>query len=435
MESDPMSDIRLLSPESMACPFPNYAALQKRDAAHEEPGVGYVLTRLEDCVSLADNTEAFSNHWHGLDQGMTMMGQSAEPYSPEVEQLVSSYPYQMPNGLLLADAPIHTRHRALVLKALNARRVREFEPNIHEIVNFLIDEFIDDGRTEFMHAFGELLPSYVSAEILGIDREDVPAYSAWTELFIQGFVEPVDNERRAIIAQGVIDFQSKTLELIEARRQRRTDDLLSDLVYAEIQDGEQLDGIQLQGPARMNNAELLSILILLFTGGSHTTMGLLGNSMRMLCERPDIQAELRADPTMIPRFLEEMLRFESPVQNTVRLAKSDGCHYGHNLKRGDRVAPVWGAANQDPARFDHPREFDMHRDHVRRHLAFGQGPHFCVGAALARAEGKIGFETLLRRLADIRFAPDDGAGGLPCQYIPSMSIRMHKYLHIEFDKT
>lgn len=251
---------------------------------------------------------------------------------------------------------------------------------------------------------------------------------------MEGFIEPIDNPRREIVAQAVIDFQVKMLGMIEDRRRERTDDLLSDLVYAELEDGEEVDGVKLEGPKRMEDPELLSILILLFTGGSHTTMGLLGNAMRMLCERPDIQDELRADPELIPQFLEEMLRYESPVQSTVRLVKADGSHYGHEMKEGDRVAPAWGAANQDPARFDTPREFDMRRDHIRRHLAFGQGPHFCVGAALARSEGKIGFETLLRRMKNIRFAETDIPEDGPAKIMPSMSIRMQEYLHIEFDK-
>jgi cytochrome P450 len=185
----------------------------------------------------------------------------------------------------------------------------------------------------------------------------------------------------------------------------------------------------------MSDPELLAIMILLVTGGQHTTMGLLGSAMVILCEKPDLMAELRANRALIPGFIEEALRLESPIQGTVRRAKQDLDVWGAQVPRGATLFPMWGAANSDPGVFANPRSFDMQRPNNRRHFAFGHGRHFCVGAALARAEARMAFETLFTRLKDIRLSASDGVGGPAATLHPSMTTRMHKHIHLEFTKS
>lgn len=424
--------ISLLDPASMECPFANYTRLHERGTAHEEPGIGFAVTRYDDLQRLARDTQVFSSNWAGVGSCMLMMGQSTEPLSPEVEKLVASYPHQMPNALATDDGAAHARHKSLVLKALNAHRVQKLEPHIREIVDDLIDGFVDAGRVEFMRAFGGPLPTFVNVGLLGLPRKDVPMYAEWVGLLAEGFIEPIGNERRAVVARAVIAYQNEMLRHIAERRARRTDDLLSDLVHVEVEEGDELDGVRVVGPKRMGDAELLAIMIQLFTAGSHTTMGLLGNAMVFLCQRPDVQAELRADPSLIPAFIDEMLRLESPVQATVRRTTRQGTYFGREMPGNVTVFPMWGAANQDARQFENPREFDMRRPHVKKHLAFGHGPHFCVGSAVALTEARIAFETLLRRLEDIRFAPDDGAGGPPHALAQTFLFRMQRHVHVEF---
>lgn len=429
-------DLSLTTPEAMECPFAVYARMHEREeGAHHQPEAGgWVVADYADLREMSLDTEHFSNHWHGIGAGMVMMGQSSEPYTPEVEALIAQYPMQMPNALLLADPPISTRHRALVLKALSTKRVRETEPMIQEIVDDLVAGFIDDGRCEFMTQFAGPLPGTISAKILGFSPEEVPKFYEWTELFVAGFIEPIGNDMRVKVAEAVIEYQHRMLELIHERREQPQNDLLSDLVHAEIEEGEELDGVKLEGPKRMSDPELLAILILLVTGGQHTTIGLLGNAMRILCEQPDVLAEVQGDRTLIPDFLEESLRIESPIQCTIRRARADMEAWGTQVPSDARMFAMWGAANQDPTMFPDPRKFDMRRPHNRRHLAFGQGPHFCAGASLARSMTRIAYDTLLSRLDNIRLAPDDGAGGPAVALHPSMSARLQAKLHIEFDR-
>lgn len=429
-------DVRLTDAESMQCPYANYAALHAREkGAHAQPDAGgWAVTRYADVRELTTDTERFSNHWHGLNAGLDMMGQSAEPYSDEVKALIAQYPRQMPNALLLSDPPISTRHRALVLKAMNTRRVRETMPVIQAVVDELIDDFADDGRCEFMSQFAGPLPGIISAAFLGLDREEVPRFFEWTARFVSGFIEPIGNERRIEVANSVIEYQNRMLELIAERRAAPQNDLLSDLIHAEIEDGEELDGERLVGPRRMTDPELLSIVIILITGGQHTTIGLIGNAMGILCENRELMEQVRSDPSLIPDFLEEALRIESPIQCTIRRARNDIDIWGEQLPADARLFAMWGAANQDPEMFPDPRTFQLGRPHVRKHFAFGHGPHFCVGAALARAQVRLGYEALLSRLTDIRLAADDGAGGPAAKIHPSMSARLYESLHLEFGR-
>jgi cytochrome P450 len=351
------------------------------------------------------------------------MGVSPEPLSDEVEALLAQY-HRMDNALFTADPPQHTRHRALVNKALNPRRVRQLEGAMREIANELVDAFIDDGRCELHTQFGIGLPLTVISDTLGVEREDMPDFKYWSDSMIAGNLDMLDNERRAEVARAVIDFQQYMVPRIEARREQPRDDLLSDLANAEIED----DDPDLEGPRRLTTAELLPIVSQLLLAGNETTTNLIGNGLVLLIQYPDVMAQVRANHALIPAFVEEVLRFDGPIHCTFRRAKGDVKIRGQQLPDGAMVIPMWGAAGQDEEVFENPREFDIHRANVRRHLTFGAGVHFCAGAEMARVEARVAFEVLLGRLDNIRLADD-----ADLSHQPSFAARGYRAVHIEFD--
>jgi cytochrome P450 len=413
-------EMSVTDPEVVERPYPFYEALHERCPVRHDPAVGWLVSRYEDVRGMALDTRTFSSSVAGAD-GPRHMGVSPEPLSDEVKELLEQY-HPMDNALFTADPPAHTRHRALVNKALNPRRVRLLEPAMREIADDLVDRFVDDGRCELHTQFGIGLPLTVIADTLGVEREDMPAFKHWSDCMLAGNIDVLDNARRAVVARAVIDFQQYMIPRIEARREQPRDDLLSDLTNAEIEE----EGIE--GPRRLTTAELLPIVSQLLLAGNETTTNLIGNGLVLLVQNPDVMAEVRADHALIPRFLEEVLRFDGPIHCTFRRTTGEAELRGQTIPAGDMVIPMWGAASQDPDVFERPREFDMHRPNVRRHLTFGVGPHFCAGAEMARVEGKVAFEVLLSRLENIRLA--DHAD---LTHQPSFSARGYRRIDIEFD--
>ena len=415
---------RLNDPATIEEPYGFYESLHKGCPVRHEEGLGWLVSRYADVRKLALNTAEFSSSVAGK-EGPRHMGVSPEPLSPEVEELLARY-HPMDNALFTADPPAHTRHRALVNKALNPRRIRLLEGKMREIAEELVDRFIDDGRCELHIQFGIGLPLTVIADTLGVEREDMPAFKHWSDCMLAGNVDVLDNPRRAEVARAVIEFQQYMLPRIEARRETPRDDLLSDLANAEIDDDE-VEG-RVAGPRALTTAELLPIVSQLLLAGNETTTNLIGNGLVILIERPEVMAEVRGDPSLIPPFVEEVLRFDGPIHCTFRKVEAEVEVAGETIPAGSMVVPMWGAASQDPEVFPEPREFDLHRPNVRRHLTFGTGPHFCAGAEMARVEARVAFEVLLGRLDQIRLADPASLA-----HQPSFSARGYRRIDIEFE--
>lgn len=415
---------RLSDPETAKCPYPFYADLHAEGGVREEPGLGWLVGRYAQVHAMALDTRHFSSSIAGED-GPRHMGVSPEPLSEEVKALLARY-HPMDNALFTADPPAHTRHRALVNKALNPRRVRQLETKMREIAEELVDAFIADGRCELHTQFGIGLPLTVISDTLGVDRADMPDFKYWSDCMIAGNLDVLDNERRAEVARAVIDFQQYMIPRIEERRVTPRDDLLSDLANAEIA-GDDV-GAEPGAPRRLTTAELLPIISQLLLAGNETTTNLIGNGIVVLIQHPEVMAEVRADPSLIPLFIEEVLRFDGPIHCTFRLAREGAEIDGHAIPAGDMVVPMWSAAGQDEEVFPDPRTFDLHRPNVRKHLTFGHGVHFCAGAEMARVEGRIAFETLLGRLENIRLAPEEDLA-----LNPGFSARGYQHVHLEFD--
>ena len=383
--------------------------MRTEQPVYQVPGTGYfAISRYEDIMHVLTNEEIFSSN--------EPPGMQVEP-GPEVAEILKQG-YPPANTLLTNDPPSHTRFRALVNKAFSPRRVGGMEPKIREIANNLVDKFIGDHRVELVGQFAVGLPLTVIADSLGVAREDMDKFKKWSDDSVAPLGGMISYERQIECARSFVEFQHYFAARLEERRLEPRDDLLTDLVNAR------LDGVE-----PLNVPEMLNILQQLLVAGNETTTNLIASAMMILVRNPDQMTALRADHSLIPNFVEEALRLESPVSALFRVATIDTEVGGVKIPAGSRVIVIYGSGNRDDSQFPNAAQLDARRENTRTHLAFGQGVHFCLGAALARMEGRVAFEILLDRLKNIRFVP----GRNDFSHTPSFILRGLKELWLEFD--
>ncbi|HEY3870011.1 MAG TPA: cytochrome P450 [Actinocrinis sp.] len=304
------------------------------------------------------------------------------------------------HSLLFMDPPDHTRLRALVSQAFTARRVQGLEATVEQITGELVDalkERAADGEpVDLISGLAYPLPVRVICALLGVPAEDEDAFTAWSRS-VSRAIDPTilrSHEVDEEIAASLADLTAYLEDLLEQRRAAGPDagdDLLSALVRVEA-DGD-----------RVTPGEAISLARLLLVAGHETTVNLIGNGTLALLREPDQLALLRARPAVVDAAVDELLRYDSPVQLTQRIVVEDFEMRGHALAAGDQLALLLGAANRDPAVFADPARLDVTRD-ARRHVAFGGGIHFCLGAALAKLEGRVAFRRLVRVFPEMELA-------------------------------
>ncbi|GIW18945.1 cytochrome P450 [Tepidiforma sp.] len=284
--------------------------------------------------------------------------------------------------MLSSDPPRHTRLRSLVSQAFTPRMVEQLEPRIREITRELLEPALEAGECDLVAALAYPLPVIVIAEILGIPPEDRAKFKEWSDEAVASLGTALGGGGRQIRAEVFEEMREYFTRMTEERRQRPRNDLISGLVQAE-QDGE-----------RLTFADLLQMLVLLLVAGNETTTNLISNTMLSFLEHPGELAKVESEPARIPGAIEEVLRYNSPVQATVRRPTRDVEVRGKTIP-ANLPTVVWlAAANRDPAQFPEPLRFDVERS-PNRHLAFGLGIHFCLGAPLARLEARVAYEELL----------------------------------------
>jgi cytochrome P450 len=384
---DDLTALLRRDPTRLSDPYPVYHRLRAEAPLHRR-GAGvttWTLTRYDDVAAVLRDPRLSANR-NQADRHVTRDAHRAAPVrsqSRALQQLDAA-------SMLTTDPPDHTRLRRLAHQAFTPRAIERLRARIQALADALLDAALPRGRLEIIADLAYPLPVTIIAEMLGVPPADRGRLRRWAAAF-EAFLDRPNDIAQAYLT--TTEFHDYLRTLIATRRVDPGDDLLSALVTAE----EQGD--------MFSEEELLVMCTLLLNAGHVTTTNLIGNGVLALLRHPAQLRLLRDDSALLPAAVEEVLRYDSPVQFTARTATADVALGGALIRHGDLVQLMLGAANRDPARFPDPDRFDITRRDTR-HLAFGLGPHFCLGAALARLEGQVVLGTLLRRLPDLRLAAD-----------------------------
>jgi cytochrome P450 len=385
-------------------PRPFYARARREEPVFWSESLGlWVVTRYDDVCAVAKDAARFSS--------LDSITPSVAPPPPELlAVLVTGFPL-LPS-LVTSDPPAHTHQRALVTKALSLRRLAAFEPILRGIAEGLVGGFAAKGRVELVDAFAIALPGNFIVDLLGLPREHLAQVNRWTTDSAEVFAGQKPLARLVEHARGFVAYQHYLAAAIEDRRKNPRDDALSDIVTGAA---------ALAPPLGM--PELVNMLLQVIFAGYETTAGLIAASALELARDPELFAAARRDPSIIPPILEEVLRVASPIHAMYRSANEDVELGGARIRKGDRLQIAYISANHDEQRFAEPLRFDIRR--TTPHLAFGHGIHFCIGAPLARLEGRIALEVLTQRLPSLRLVPDQKL----C-YFPSATARRLEALEL-----
>ena len=400
-----LSLFQLLDPEVLANPYPLFKRLRETDPVHWDPFLhAWVVTRYDDVIAVmlqcsADRTPR--------PEQLEAMGMMAE-LKPISQVMVKQ--------MLFMDAPAHTRLRALCAVAFTPARVAALKQHIQDIADRLIDRVIDSEKMDVIADFANPLPAIVTAELFGVPVEDHQKLKDWSTDFAEmlgNFQHNTDRARRVLKStESLLEYFQGA---IRQQKENPRPGLVGSLLDAEV------DG------SRLTEEEIVANLIVTMVGGQETTTNLIGNGLVSLLKNPDQLELVKDDPSVWPSAVEELLRYESPSQHTARLAPEDMVLRGKKIQKRQAVIAVFAAANRDPERFPNPDKLDLKRTD-NRHVAFAWGPHYCFGAPLARIEGHIAFETMLRRLPNLRLETQD------LEWRENLGLRGLKSLFVAFDK-
>ncbi|HET7573393.1 MAG TPA: cytochrome P450 [Gaiellaceae bacterium] len=387
--SEPPYD--LYSDAFRADTYATFARMREHDPVLRQPGLDgespiWFVTRYDDAEAVLLDDERFVR-----DPRLALPPERFAAYDsalPEAFAFVDSH-------MLNRDGDDHRRLRRLVSKAFTPRMIERLRPRIQELADELVDAVAADGEMELVSAFAFPLPITVIAELLGVPAADRDRFREWSGWMVSPTLAAAELQQ-AGAAMG--EFSRYLLDLFDERRRRPGEDLVSALVAVE------------DGGDTLSTQELCSMVALLIVAGHETTVSLIGNATLALLTHPEQRAALERDPALLPRAVEELIRYDGPVERTLtRWAAVDVELRGRTIRRGEPVIVVLGAADRDPERFADPDRLDLAAERPARHLGFGRGSHFCLGAPLARLEAEIALATLFRRLPGLRLAasPDD----------------------------
>ena len=417
-----VSDFNLMDPETLECPYPFYEALHEEAPVHFVPELGMAVVSTYDLLTeVVHDPITYSS---AIPTGPAdLVGEQAEAVDEELAELRRINLRSSAPTLLAADPPHHMRYRSLVNKALSARRVAGMEGYVREIVTGVIDDFIDDGKCDFTKQFADEIPMAVVADQIGVPRADLKDYKKRADAAIGGIERQIPPEEERAILKGAAELQEYFLMRAQERRENPKDDILTTLATAEMDHPE-------DGKRPLNDSEILSILSQLQVAGKETTAHCIGSTMLLFIENPDELAKVQADPSLIHNMVEETLRTETPVRALFRTTTKPVTLGGVDLPEGQLMMLIYAAANRDENQFENAADFEVERENAREQMAFSAGPHYCIGAALARMEIRVAFEEVLKRMKNFRLDPEYPAPKHQTSYI----LRGLEELHIQFDK-
>jgi cytochrome P450 len=401
-------------------PYPYFEHLRSKCPVTPLPHHGVVaVSGHEEATDVYRNAETFSSCNSVIGPFATF----PEPLAgDDVSPIIERYRHQLPMNehMVTMDPPQHTRERALLMRLITPKRLKQNEDFMWRLADRQLDEFVDEGRCEFISAYSQPFAMLAVADLLGVPESE-------HQRFREGFglsASPGElggTEGPGLNALDWLDDYFATY--VEDRRRQPRKDVLTDLALATYPDGSTPDVTAVVRTATF-----------LFAAGQETTARLLATAMRYLCEYPQLQDELREHRERIPDFIEETLRIESPVKADFRLARRATTVGGVEIRPGTPVMLLNGAANRDPRRFECPAEFRLDRANAKEHIAFGRGAHACPGGPLARAEGRISLERILDRMRNIRLSEEHHgpATARRFEYEPTWVLRGMRQIHIEF---
>jgi pimeloyl-[acyl-carrier protein] synthase len=376
-----LSLVRLLEPEVLANPYPLYRKLRTEDPVHWDRFLHtWVVTRYPDVLNVL---HSFSADRTPTPEQLTAMGLSG--LNPIAKVMVKQ--------MLFMDAPAHTRLRGLASVAFTPQRVRVLRGHIQGIADELLERVLSRGQMDMIADFAAPMPAIVTAEMLGVPTEDHANLKKWSADFAEMLGNFQHNpDRIPRVLESTNNLTTYFRDAIAKTREHPREGLIHSFMTAEIE-GD-----------RLTEEEIIANCVVTMVGGQETTTNLIGNGLLTLMCNPEQLARLRDNPDLIPSAVEELLRYESPSQHTGRIAREDVEIGGRQIRKGQAVMAIMAAANRDPERFPDPDALILDRAD-NKHLAFGWSSHFCFGAPLARMEGQIAFETILRRLPNLQLTP------------------------------
>jgi cytochrome P450 len=424
MVNDPAELDFFRGSELIADPYPYYESLRQQCPVTKEKHHDVTMvTGWEEACAVLNDAETWSSctsvtgPFPGFPVSLEGLGDS------DITELIEQHRDELPfsDQLPTLDPPTHTNHRSLLMRLITPKRLKENEDAMWALADHALDDFLAPGHGEFIKGFASPFTLLVIADLLGVPLED-------RDKFVKGIRDHsgggVGGTGKESLAHSPLEFLYGLFsDYVVDRRANPRDDVLTGLATATFPDGSTPDV-----------GDVARVAANVFSAGQETTVRLLGASLQTLGERSDIQAQLRKDRSLLPNFIEESLRHESPVKGDFRLNRRPVNVGGVDLPAGTTVMVVQAAANRDPRRFDDPSTFDPARKNARQHISFGRGIHSCPGAPLARAETRVALERLLDRTSDIRISEQHHgpANDRRYQYVPTYILRGLTELHLEF---
>lgn len=407
-----VEDVDVFAPETIENWYPTYELLQDEAPVYHVPGTQtYFLTRYEDIVEVLRRTAVF-RRGSGNARHLLKDDEARGLYERE------GWPKVLPLGF---DPPKHRCYRDLVDHFFSVGGAEAQRPLIERLTNELIDDWIDAGEVDFMTQFATPLPARVIATMMGLPLDELPQLKQWSAAWVSPYSGQLTPEEERKAAAQMVDFQHYLHDHIEDRRANPSDDVISYLAHTPVKlpDGER----------PLTDGEIINMVDHLFIGGNETTTFALTSGMWLLVRRPEVEAELRADPHKVRRFVDEVLRLESPTQGMDRHTIEDTEIGGVAVPKGAHIHMRYAAANRDPRQYGCPADIDLERPNGYRHLAFSLGESHCPGAGLSRLEQAIAWGALLGRLENIAFAE-----GNEFTHFTNLTLRSFRELRITFDK-